>query len=745
MDTRVIGRHERARVKSIAAHKKSPLALVAIYNGAFELWNTAGMSLLKSGSIGEIPIRAIAFLEEAECFVLGADDGSLRMYCVDTFELKKKVSAHSDFVRDISVHPSLPYVASCSDDGTIKIWDYSKDFFLLRTMKGHTHFVMSLQFAPKEGRVLASCSLDHDVRLWSLETSECLGVLKGAQSGLNSLFYLTDSYIAAGADNGCVYLWDASTRGLLASVQGHAGPVTAVAQMHNGFITAGEDGNIREWSRTRYRPEICTPARLQRVWSIALAQNGCILAGGDEGICFMERMQRSPLFCFRPLGNEARIIVSDNSVLKQAKTSNHHAVKKITTLSYIPDRLDLSETGRYLAIESEDMVYIYTLLGVLAQATIPGRSLIWTGPEEFLVVTNGEVHKYAELDAQPVRVAISPPQIGKEEVTDDQTKKDKVQSIARIDRSSMLVVFESHRACISTLHGLVVRSAPGDAVAVYAHGSVYCMVHRDRIEFVQKNEEASQIPGPGSANSVPRTVHACPVLSSCQKDGVVFVHSTNSTFYAIIPEQLGQNDQAHTLHESALEGVPREAVLIGATEFLWYLDGGRIEQVSIPWALIEFERSVISGKVPDKLPEGMEKECVHLLVGMNRLEAAWKLTSDPDEKFELLLRLGRLQEARKMADSEIKYNSLCTLFVRQGQIREALRCAKKGASVEDEVVLSVLANDTDNLRSSAHRAQKEGKNLLALVAAYRTGNTELCRDLLSGTPFETLFSRTHQR
>ncbi|WJZ94625.1 hypothetical protein VitviT2T_013465 [Vitis vinifera] len=35
--------------------------------------------------------------------------------------------AHTDFIRSVAVHPTLPYVLSASDDMLIKLWDWEKD------------------------------------------------------------------------------------------------------------------------------------------------------------------------------------------------------------------------------------------------------------------------------------------------------------------------------------------------------------------------------------------------------------------------------------------------------------------------------------------------------------------------------------------------------------------------------------------------------------------------------------------
>lgn len=52
-------------------------------------------------------------------------------------------------MRGLAVHPTLPFVLTCSDDMSIKLWDWDKDWSLVRLYEGHTHYVMGVQFNPK--------------------------------------------------------------------------------------------------------------------------------------------------------------------------------------------------------------------------------------------------------------------------------------------------------------------------------------------------------------------------------------------------------------------------------------------------------------------------------------------------------------------------------------------------------------------------------------------------------------------
>jgi WD40 repeat protein len=57
---------------------------------------------------------------------------------VRTFE------AHTDYIRSIAVHPSLPFLLTSSDDMLIKLWDWDKAWACVQVFEGHSHYVMQV-------------------------------------------------------------------------------------------------------------------------------------------------------------------------------------------------------------------------------------------------------------------------------------------------------------------------------------------------------------------------------------------------------------------------------------------------------------------------------------------------------------------------------------------------------------------------------------------------------------------------
>ena len=95
----------------------------------------------------------------------GADDMFIRVYNYNTMDKIKVFEAHTDYIRCVAVHPTLPCVLSSSDDMLIKLWDWDKGWMCTQIFEGHSHYVMQVTFNPKDTNTFASASLDRTVKV----------------------------------------------------------------------------------------------------------------------------------------------------------------------------------------------------------------------------------------------------------------------------------------------------------------------------------------------------------------------------------------------------------------------------------------------------------------------------------------------------------------------------------------------------------------------------------------------------
>src|SRR5207302_1542731 len=105
-------------------------------------------------------------------------------------------------------------LASCSEDGTVKVWggtplEEDSDPHI-RTLRGHMDIVYCLAFSP-DSRHLATASADHSVKLWDAATGQLLHILLGHTGRVFSLAFGPEGRLATASADKTVKLWHTRT------------------------------------------------------------------------------------------------------------------------------------------------------------------------------------------------------------------------------------------------------------------------------------------------------------------------------------------------------------------------------------------------------------------------------------------------------------------------------------------------------------------------------------------------------
>jgi WD40 repeat protein len=183
-----------------------------------------------------------------------------------------------------------PLLATGSANHSIRLWDLDSGE-CLKTLHGHTNWVLSVAFSPlkqappeRARLLLASCGFDRTVRLWDVASGKCVHILKGHTNWVRSVQFSPDGYTLASCSfDRTIRLWDIATGECQQILEGHTERLFTAVFSPTGhtLASAGDDLVIRLWDvRTGINTQTFE-AHSERIWSIAFSPDGKLLASGS--------------------------------------------------------------------------------------------------------------------------------------------------------------------------------------------------------------------------------------------------------------------------------------------------------------------------------------------------------------------------------------------------------------------------------------------------------------------------------
>ncbi|XP_023336441.1 pre-mRNA 3' end processing protein WDR33 [Eurytemora carolleeae] len=232
-----------------------------------------------------------------DSWMVTGDHGGYIKYWQSNMNNVKMFQAHKEPVRQVAFCPTDTKFASCSDDGTVRIWDFQR-CMEERVLRGHGSDVKCCDWHPQKG-IVVSGSKDNQqpLKLWDPRNGTVLTTIHAHKSTvMDCRFNRNGNWLLTASRDHLLKLFD--IRNMKEEVQtfrGHKKEASAVAwhPIHEGlFCSGGSDGSVIFWHVDQEK-EVgqIEQAHESIVWTLVWHPVGHILTTGsnDHTVKFWSR------------------------------------------------------------------------------------------------------------------------------------------------------------------------------------------------------------------------------------------------------------------------------------------------------------------------------------------------------------------------------------------------------------------------------------------------------------------------
>lgn len=276
------------------------------------------------------PVWAIAVTHNMKQLASATGNQKINLWCLVTQNLLISLSGHADTVWKVAYSPDDYLLASCSADGTVRLWEVETGMLITILPRCHANWVWTLAWSP-DGQRLATGGSDTRILMWSTQkvvdrAARCSNYRAECQSPDARRRYHAQKQLddAPDADEvekeleaptlawqaheksvteiafcgqdqrmlcstgseGTVAVWDSDCGALDCRLMGHIGPITCVAispESDELIATGGEDHTVRLWDLHDIEPGSMN-AKASREKPIGFNLSHFTLKGHEGGI-----------------------------------------------------------------------------------------------------------------------------------------------------------------------------------------------------------------------------------------------------------------------------------------------------------------------------------------------------------------------------------------------------------------------------------------------------------------------------
>eukprot|EP00505_MAST-04D_sp_SCG-Rhode-Island_P005284 Stramenopile-MAST_4_protein_5284 len=189
---------------------------------------------------------------------------------------------HFDRVTSVSFSPDGASIVSGSEDKTVKVWSVESGE-CVTTFEGHCNYVSSVSFS-LDGASIVSGSEDNSARVWSLKSGECVTTFTGHSHSVSSVSFSPDgASIVSGSRDKTVKVWSVESGECVTTFEGHSSRVMSVSFSPDGasIVSGSMDDTVKVWSVESGECVTTFEGHSNYVSSVSFSPDGASIVSGS--------------------------------------------------------------------------------------------------------------------------------------------------------------------------------------------------------------------------------------------------------------------------------------------------------------------------------------------------------------------------------------------------------------------------------------------------------------------------------
>jgi WD40 repeat protein len=214
-------------------------------NGRMEMWDTNSLQRAQVFTKLYDSIYAVASSDDGSLVASGSRNGKLAVYSTHTGEVLH-YRDHTTSICSVAFSSTAPILAFGSYD-EVGLWFYATDRIV--TFTGHSSFVYSVAFSPN-GRFIASISDDDTLRIRDANAIDPAPDNIHHSQSINSVHFSNDGQLIVSVSNDrTVKVWDTLTGTICTTLNGHTNPVSDAIILPDNVhvVSRGFDDTLMVW------------------------------------------------------------------------------------------------------------------------------------------------------------------------------------------------------------------------------------------------------------------------------------------------------------------------------------------------------------------------------------------------------------------------------------------------------------------------------------------------------------------